>query len=86
MRLVIQYNNTDGHTFHLTETVPIEYESAEKFLIDFEEQHKSCYSAKGFLVKYTFHLAGWEFEPSLFEDELPTVLTVDEWYHQNQRD
>jgi hypothetical protein len=36
MRLIIEYDVTDGCTFSCTNTFPLEYESAEQLLVDIE--------------------------------------------------
>jgi len=37
MRLVVQYSVGDGCSWYAEITVPVVYESAEAFLVDFEE-------------------------------------------------
>ena len=78
MRLVMKYSVSDGCTFNCDVVLPVEYESAEAALLDFET-----------LVKKDrkFTLFGEEFYSSDFEEHastdrgltlvLPEFLTVD---------
>lgn len=84
MRLVITYTFGDGYTFSATETVPVEYESAEAFAVDFEalcRQYQSDYR------EFEFAGHSWSASP-FFECRdtntkvyiAPDILTVDEWF------
>lgn len=81
MRLVIQYEWGDGYTFSATATVPVNYESAESFLVDFEEFCRTRYDDDSISTPI---FAGLEWNVSnFFEDGVyysPTILTVDEWF------
>lgn len=85
MRLVITYTVGDGYAFYANETVPVEYESAEAFAVDFEalcRQYQSDYRE--------FELAGHSWAASSFFEYrsdtdtkvyfAPYILTVDEWF------
>jgi hypothetical protein len=82
MRIVMQFNVGDGYTFCCTETFPIEYESQEAALVDFEELVKQSAVEKVAAFKF----AGHEFYYSSFYSEgrleLPEFLTIDEWFAQ----
>ena len=87
MRLIVSYQVTDGCTYSADIVVPVVYESAEAFLVDFENAVKSAKE------KYaSFSLGGQEFDSYRFveisfdrgskkeEIYLPDVYTVDEWF------
>lgn len=83
MRLVIKYDVGDDYTWWSTVTVPLEYESAEAFAVDFEaivrEQRRNA---------AVFYFAGAEWDPCYFLEVVdgdwvytaPDILTVDEWF------
>jgi len=76
MRLVLKYGVGDGCTYGCTVTVPIEYDSLEAAIVDFEEL------CKGKTEEFSF--AGQSFDPYDFHEEGiyydPSILTLDEWY------
>jgi hypothetical protein len=83
MRLVIKYSVGDGYTWHADEVVPVVYESAEAFLVDFEAivmDHK----AKNSWRSPSFDLAGQSFNYTDFFQEgvyhAPEIMTIDEWF------
>ena len=84
MRLVIEYHDGDGCTYSCNVTVPVLYESAEAFAVDFE---KFCMDIKssGKYSLYGNSFAGQEWDASFFfEDEVyfpPNIYTVDEWFN-----
>jgi hypothetical protein len=85
MRLVIRYDIGDDCTWWAQETLPVEYESAEKFLVDFEEAvwaaHKEAdrswyyqeFTVAGLKFNICHFIVNGEFQP-------PAILTVDEWF------
>lgn len=83
MQIVMEYSEGDGCTYHCTNTHPIEYESPEAALCDFEIAIK----AAG-MERFTF--AGMEFWGDTFHEYAgwgtkreyvaPDFLTVDEWF------
>jgi hypothetical protein len=86
MRLVIEYGDSDGCTYSCNVTVPVVYESAEAFAVDFEKFCKDVYS-KGFPGGYINDgnkFAGTTWDPIyFFEDGVyyaPSISTVDEWF------
>jgi hypothetical protein len=86
MRLVVQYSYGDDFTWSATATVPINFESPESFIVEFE---KACKEAV-LNDKRNFIFADLEWEPYLFFEWsnkeqrqvfiLPDVLTIDEWF------
>jgi hypothetical protein len=86
VRLVVEYNDSDGCTYSCTMTKAVVYESAEAFAVDFEAW---CNKHKG-----EFHpgqkFAGVIFSPSSFFEEGvyygPNVMTVDEWFAASGKD
>lgn len=81
MRLVIQYTHGDGYTWSCENTVPVVYESAEDFAVDFEHW---CKEFKDHSSLYGMNFAGQEFTPAdFFEDGEyypPGIMTVDDWF------
>jgi hypothetical protein len=90
MRLVMIYIVSDGFTFNCTETVPIEYESAEAALVKFEEllietKSGSCagtYPARGKFVFADKDFNCDDFYYMIDKYTLPEFLTVDEWFNR----
>ncbi len=85
MRLVIRYTTGDGYTWHAENTAPIVYESAEAFLVDFEEivtARMANYDWRS--DNHTFELGGQKFECTNFFFEgqyyAPEIMTIDEWF------
>jgi hypothetical protein len=86
IRLVITYSAGDGCTYSCDVALPIEYESAEAAIVDFETAARAAQAAR---VAY-FTFAGLQFDASDFfwrnHDEpryySPEFLTVDEWFNQ----
>jgi hypothetical protein len=86
MRLVIEYNDSDGCTFSCDVTVPVVYESAEAFAVDFEKFCKEIHAKElagdysSSLVKFAGKSWGTSY---FFEDGVyyaPSISTVDEWF------
>lgn len=81
MRLIVKYETGDGCTYSCTETVPIEYESKEAAIIDFDKICKGkcspCgeffFAGKSF-TNYDFYIKGKYYAPE--------ILMLDEWYKQ----
>lgn len=82
MRLVMRVRWTDNCTYGFTESYPIEYDSAEQALIDFDSYIQKDAGDFTFL--------GVDFSSSLFIKskkgestlEYPEFLTLDEWFQQ----
>lgn len=81
MRLVVEYAIGDGYTYSAMRTVPVEYESAEAFFVEFEE---ACQEAMKKEWRNGFMFAGKEWDATDFFSEgdyyPPQILTVDEWF------
>ncbi len=88
MRLVVQYSVGDGCSWYAENTVPVVYESAEAFLVDFEEIVKPYMdkNSSWYYNKREFVLGGQQFDCSDFFFEgryyAPEVMTVDEWFDE----
>jgi hypothetical protein len=87
MRLVIEYYVGVDYTWSVTNTVPVEYESAEAFVVEFEEACKEARvqakQTRRHWLEFTF--AGLEWDADCFftsdgEYCPPEILTVDEWF------
>lgn len=92
MKIVMCYTVGDGYTFSCEVVNPLEYESPEQALVDFEKLCKAHFPKPW--RERTFMFAGREYESSNFffsSDEcpeptlfLPDFLTVDEWFEKHQ--
>jgi hypothetical protein len=86
MRLVIEYSVGDGYTYSCDVTVPVVYESAEAFAVDFEKFCKDLESSGKVCSLYGDVFAGQEWDvSSFFEDGVyyaPRISTVDEWFEE----
>jgi hypothetical protein len=80
MRLVLTYVQGDGYTYSCDVALPVDYESGEALLVDFEAEARDAYQRQ---VAY-FAVAGRQFSTQNFFDQGsyygPEVLTVDEWF------
>lgn len=78
MRLVIKHSVTDNCTYWCERVVPVNYESAEAFMVDFEEACQNNINAPDF----KFASETWDsyhfFENGKYYG--PEILTVDEWF------
>ena len=87
MRLIIEYEVTDGFTYHCTNTVPVVYESAEAFLVDFELSVGGSKVNRDRPVSIT--LGSQEFDVNNFVDDgmyyPPNVYTLDEWFESVEK-
>lgn len=81
MRLVLEYNDGDGYTYGYTVALPIEYESAEALLVDFDEAmnnaHKNNDARDINIGGHNFY-CGTFFENGKYWP--PTIYTIDEWF------
>jgi len=87
MRLVIEYTVGDGCTYHAVNTVPVEYESAEAFFVEFEEACKEvrvqAKQTRRHWLEFTFAGLEWDADCFFTSDGdycPPEILTVDEWF------
>jgi hypothetical protein len=86
MRLVIEHTVGDGCSWHAINTIPVEYESAEAFAVEFEwacEQARAqAKQTNCYWLEFTFAGKEWDAD-NFFEEGVycpPEVLTVDEWF------
>lgn len=83
MRLVLEYDVTDGFTYDCTVTLPIESESPEAALCELEELVMAAVETNEY-----FSFCGYELSHDNFtmrDDEdlvfmAPRILTLDEWF------
>lgn len=90
MRLVIEFTAGDGYTYSCTETVPVEYESAEAFAVDFEKAVQDSYdSPANNFGEFMFAGHKWRNDnhgyhqsdsPYFWMYDAPNIFTVDEWF------
>lgn len=97
MRLVLRYHVTDDCTYNFDVVLPVEYESAEALLVDFEAKLKDAKYADW--QKSDFTIAGHHFELWNFQNKhwkrprkhqktdspefnLPEIYTLDEWFER----
>jgi len=88
MRLVMFYTAGDGCSYSCEQSIPINYESAEAALIDFET---ACMSAGNSRNVPFFDFAGRQFCTREFFDSeakmyVPDFLTVDEWFEREAKE
>jgi hypothetical protein len=81
MKLVVTWTISDGCTYSCDMTQPVEYDSPEAFIIEFEEKAKSAKGINFFVAGKTWNK--WDFTEKgvLF---LPTVRTLEEWFEQER--
>jgi hypothetical protein len=85
MRLVIKYSVGDGYTWWAVEVVPVVYESAEAFLVDFEAivMDLNAKNSNSWPLA-DFELGGQKFDYTDFFQEgvycAPEIMTIDEWF------
>jgi hypothetical protein len=98
MKLVIEYDISDGFTCSTTKTRPIQYESAEALVVDFERSVLASTEAR----TEEFTIAGVAFsrynhgnfkadnknrKKLSFSYSSPRIMTIDEWFDgNNQKD
>lgn len=86
MRLVVEYVIDDGCII----AVPVEYESAEAFIVDLEKNCREMRARAGW-DRVAIELGGQKFHadsffPDVFQKDKfypPYVFTVDEWFQTN---
>ncbi len=84
-QLVVCYNSSDGCTYSCDVVVPVEYESAEAFIVEFEAAMQQAFKKNDYLLSFANHK--WDvscfFEDGKYFD--PTVYTLNEWFKQNKK-
>lgn len=92
MRLIMTYSEGDGCTYSCDNVLPIEHESPEAALVDFEEKFNAALKGPRAPCEFTFadktFLPYVFFEPSMEVGRGPTYIapnfqTVDEWFNSN---
>lgn len=85
MKLIIKFYDSDGCEWQATNTIPIEYESAEKLLVDMEEWAKMTEVSKD------IYIGGWNGTGICTSDILGTaeyssitIMTLDEWFDSHE--
>jgi hypothetical protein len=99
MKLVMTYTIGDGCSWHQNVILPIEYESAEALIVNFEQaldKAKDCgesffkFGEEEFTVNDFFYQdKEWNAKKMAFalkaEDKmLPEIFTLDEWFEKNK--
>lgn len=89
MRLIIEFSVGDGYTYSATETIPVVYESAEAFAVDFEQAVRDNWATE-LINRGNVKIGGQEFDSGEFmmwddskdahEYFAPNIFTVDEWF------
>lgn len=90
MKIVMLWTTGDGCTWSSDNVRPIEYESPEAALVDFEARlhvanaanaanKRGGYCEGGYCE---FEFCGRTYSPYDFRDSLPDFLTVDEWFER----
>lgn len=85
MRLIVEYTVGDGYTYNATNTIPVIYESAEAFIVEFEEFVKDKVAKNEIWNLHKF--AGYEWDitnfyigDSFYWPVWPQVYTIDEFF------
>lgn len=89
MRIIMRYSVSDGCTYSCEDIHPIEYESCEAALIDFEAALKEAKNgefrfANLDLWSSTFYVESMWSSRGAPQLELPEFLTLDEWFGEVQ--
>jgi hypothetical protein len=88
VRLIIEWEDTDGATYSCRRSVPVSYDSAEAFAVDFEAACKANQQTRRPGID-TFKFGGQDFwGPMFFEDGefvMPSINTVDEWFAEVEK-
>lgn len=87
IKLVIEYVCSDGCTYSFTNSIPVQYHSAEAFAVDFE----AAWTEARLSDEFEFDFAGKSWDREDFRDadpyvfSMPRIFTVDEWfaYHKS---
>ena len=86
----MKYAVGDGYTYYADITLPIEYESAEALICDFEKTIDEAFEKRihKHHCNYAFEFGIEKFNISDFCDNagnktLPEILTIEEWFEQN---
>lgn len=86
MRLVVEFQVTNDYTYWCDCTVPVDYESAEAFAVDFEKVAMDTYNTGANYGTFMFADHEWFCQNHAYYDNgkivynAPTILTVDEWF------
>lgn len=88
MRLVMTFTAGDGCTYSCDVALPIEYESAEAAIVEFERDAKAAYLGGGVGFMFAGHelnandffgrVSGQPWQDAPFYG--PDFLTIDEWF------
>lgn len=89
IQLVIEYETGDGCTYAYTTAVPVVYDSAEAFIVDFEQACRTNKDTTGEIkiaghTFYTYSFFDTYSEP-LKKQAIPTfypprIMTIQEWF------
>ena len=90
MRLIIKYTVTDECTYWTEVIVPVEYDSVEQFLNDFDDLVNLNKDSLSNFTLGGYEFVTFDFVRRYYNDEgkfikttvsLPEVMTVDEWFN-----
>ena len=84
MKLVLEYQQSDGCTYSCTNTLPIEYESAEGLSVDIEAAMRKAHADCKGDITFAGHVLDvgsffYHTDAGLQYDE-PRIFTIDEWF------
>lgn len=80
MKLVMIFTIGDGCSWHQDITLPIEYESEEALICDFESALLKAITNK----ENNFYIKEYEFETKYHKDILPDIFTLERWFDVNK--
>ena len=89
-RLVVVYHIGDGYTYSTDVVVPLEYESEEKFIVDFDEWLDSVLQKAGgdmhpLFTVGTHNFKSYEFiykHDGKYYKDLPEIYTLETWFEE----
>lgn len=89
MRLIMEYTVSDGCSYCYDVVTPIEYESEESFILDFESALDKAISAKKahfYIVNSTYNVDDHTYyDSSILKKNLPNISKLDNWFELNKK-
>lgn len=92
MKLILTFIESDGCTYCINHILPIEYESEESLICDFESALNTAISNKEYSFKFCsekFNVNDFYFTEYLSSENkkeklLPDVCSLDDWFYKNK--
>lgn len=86
MKLVVVYTDTDGYTYSCQRCIPVDYVSAENFLVEFEEACKQAFASRVWEFQFGGHT--WDVTSFMVEGRYydPHVYELEDWFDKYSKD